>query len=50
MKATLVFAAFVTSIFLAANSAQGQQPSPQERIANLKGWLQASQAQIRAYE
>ncbi|MGH6630594.1 MAG: hypothetical protein ACREB3_12750, partial [Burkholderiales bacterium] len=56
---TSFLAALAAAVLSTGLHAQGQpppqgqqpaQPSLQERIANLKGWLQASQAQIRAYE
>jgi len=53
MKPTLAIAVLVTAVLPTLAPAQGQQPAqptPQERIANLKGWLEASQKQVRAYE
>lgn len=44
-----VFASFFISSAIAQQAAQ-QQPTPQQRVAQLKAWLQASQAQLRHYE
>jgi hypothetical protein len=34
----------------AAQAPQGPPPTPQQRVAMLKQWMQASQAQLRSYE
>jgi hypothetical protein len=33
-----------------AQTPQGQPPTPQQRVAMLKQWMQSSQAQLRSYE
>lgn len=38
------------SLYSAGVSAQGQQPTPQQRAAMLKQWMEASQAQLRNYQ
>jgi hypothetical protein len=40
----------VTLLVQGAQAQQPAQPTPQERVAMLKQWLQTSQAQLRAYE
>ena len=52
-RRSFISAACVTAFLAPAWTVRAQQPAqptPQERIANLKAWLQASQNQIRAYE
>lgn len=54
VRAAQTWAALPTSGILLAQAPAGPagqaQPSPQQRAAMLKQWLQASQAQLRAYE
>jgi hypothetical protein len=40
----------MTSSIAVAQAPQGQPPTPQQRVAMLKQWLQASHAQLRSYE
>lgn len=47
---SLVLALVMTSSIAVAQAPQGQPPTPQQRVAMLKQWMQASQAQLRSYE
>jgi hypothetical protein len=40
----------LAATFATAQVPQGPPPTPQERVAMLKQWMQASQAQLRSYE
>lgn len=48
-SAWLLSLVMATSI-AAAQAPQGAPPTPQQRVAMLKQWMQASQAQLRSYE
>lgn len=45
-----VLALMMASSIAVAQAPQGQPPTPQQRVAMLKQWMQASQAQLRSYE
>ena len=50
LRHSWVLALTMASSIALAQAPQGQPPTPQQRVAMLKQWMQASQAQLRSYE
>ena len=50
MRVLAVVATVALTLAIAANAQSPPSATPEQRVATLKQWLQASQAQLRAYE